>query len=108
MATSPFASSPKELLGTSFSHVRHISWRNVAFKEQVVCRRENNLLKKKKLFLQTWYIMVLPMWAHIFVTTFTTVNLLLNLNGTSCFSLWEEFLPPFGRFFLYKNMNFHM
>ncbi len=52
--------------------------------------------------------MVLPMWAHIFVTIFTTINLLLNLNGASCFSLWEELFPPFGRFFFYKNINFHM
>jgi hypothetical protein len=85
MGTSPLASSPKELLGTSFSHVRCISWKNVAFKEQVY-KKEDNLLKKKILFLQMWYIMVLPMWAYVSMTTFTTVNLLLNMNGASYLS----------------------
>lgn len=48
------------------------------------------------------------MWAHMSLTTFKTVNLLLNLNGASCFSWWKKILPPFGYFFLYENINFHL
>jgi hypothetical protein len=63
--------------------------KNVAFKEQV-CIREDNLLKKIYIFLQTWYLMALPMWVHVSMVTFTTINLQLNFKGASCISSWED------------------
>jgi hypothetical protein len=72
-----------------------------------VCRREDNLLKTNKNSTNMVHNGA-PNVGTFFNDYFYIVNLLLNLNGTSCFLLWEKLLPPFGHFFLYENINFHL
>lgn len=91
MVTSPLTNAQKICLEPLFDNMLSVcDKKNVACKEQEqVCRRENNMLKEKNIFT-TWYIMVLPMWVHISMAIFTSINLLLNLKGASCLSSWEK------------------